>query len=258
MWGYQLSASSEPVYIGQKPDGSDAYDGILDNLICYNKALTASQVTERYNGGAGTSSLPTGVVEATDVVMRFDFNEGTGSTVDNNSTLGAGQDMTLSGTYVWVIGLLGITTGSIGVVALAFPPDQVTEVFGSVQFPHKYKEGSLIYPHVHWAGEDPSAGNVVWKLEYLWVNIGAALQANTTIVSRTVANDTSVAGKHRMNNVPDIGIDGTGKTISSILQYRLYRDGTNSADTYTKKAYLSEFDIHFEIDTVGSRTATTK
>ena len=76
-------------------------------------------------------------------------------------------------------------------------------------------------------------------------------------VSRTVANDTT-ATTHRMNNIPTAGISGTGKTISSIFQFRLYRDGTDSADTYTGKAYLSEFDIHFEMDSNGSNTATSK
>ena len=258
MWGYQLAASTEDAYICSKPDGSVPFDGIMDNLICYNKALTASQVTERYNAGAGTTSLPTGIVETTDVTMRFDFNEGTGSAVDNNCTLGAGHDMTLSGSYSWVTGLLGITSGSMGVMALAFPAGQLTEIFGSAQFPHTYREGSLIYPHVHWAGEDTTAGNVVWKLEYLWVNVGASLQANTTITSRTVANNTTMAGMHRMNNVPENGIDGTGKTISSIMQFRLYRDGTDALDTYNGKVFLSEFDIHYEMDTVGSNTAMSK
>ena len=259
MWGYQLAASSNDVYICSKPDGSKGFDGIMDDLICYNRALTAAQVTERYNAGAGTATLPTGITEATDVVMRFDFNENTGVTVDNDCTLGAGFDMTLSGSYAWVTGLLGITTGSLGVMALSFPPNAVTEMFGSVQFSHKYKEGSLVYPHVHWAGADTTAGDVVWKLEYLWVNIGGALQVNTTIVSRTVANDTATLGLHRMNNVPSAGIDGTGKKVSSILQYRFYRDGTDALDTYNGKAFLSEFDIHFEIDTpAGSKTATSK
>ena len=92
----------------------------------------------------------------------------------------------------------------------------------------------------------------------MWVNIGDALAANTTLVTRTVVNDTTLLGKHRMNNAPSTGIVGTGKEISSILQFRLYRDGANVLDTYAHKAYLSEMDVHFEIDTIGSKTSTSK
>ena len=244
--------------VAEYTGGGWNYDGIMDNMFIYNVALTDSQISDMYNGGAGINTHPSGITETTDVIAMFKFDEGTGTLVDNACTLGAGYDMTLSGTYAWVTGLLGITSGSLGVMALSFPPDVITEIFGSVQIPHGYKEGSLIYPHLHWAGEDASAGDVVWKMEYLWVNIGDALGTDTTIVTRTVANDTVLLGKHRMNNLPTAGIDGTGKLISSILQYRIYRDGTDAADTYTKKAYLSEFDIHCEMDTGGSNTAMTK
>jgi len=252
------TASTDGYILGEYFNGGWELDGVVDGLYLYNVALTDSQVSELYNSGAGTTSHPTGITETTDVIAKFDFNEGTGTTADNDSTLGAGNDITLALGTTWVSGLMGVSSGSIGVMALSFPPNQVTEFFGSVQFPHKYKEGTTIFPHVHWAGEDTSPGDVVWKLEYLWVNIGAALQANTTIVSHTVANDTVTAGLHRMNDVPSAGIAGTGKTISSIMQYRLYRDGADSADTYGKKVYLSEFDIHYEIDTIGSKTAMSK
>jgi len=47
-------------------------------------------------------------------------------------------------------------------------------------------------------------------------------------------------------------ISGTGKTMNSILVCRLYRDATNAADTYVNEAGLLSFDIHFEIDKLGS------
>ena len=243
--------------IGEYTSGGWNYEGVMDGLYIYNVQLSQSQIDELYNDGAGTTSHPTGITEATDVIAKFDFNEGTGTVADNNSTLGAGYDGTLVNGVLWVDGLMGVTSGSIGVMALSFPPDQVTEIFGSVQFSHKYKEGTTVYPHVHWKGEDTSAGDVVWKLEYMWINIGDSVTTTTTIVSRTVANDT-VALTHRMNDVPSAGLDGTGKQISSIIQYRLYRDGNDAADTYAKKVYLSEFDVHFQIDTMGSRTTMAK
>jgi hypothetical protein len=252
------TSSTDGYILGEYYSGGWEYSGDIDGLYIYNVALTSSQISELYNGGAGTVNHPTGITEATDVIAKFDFNEGTGTTTDNDCTLGAGMDITLAGGDTWVEGLMGVTTGSLGVVALAFPADEVTEIFGSVQFPHRYKQESQIYPHVHYSGVDTTAGDIVWKLEYLWVNIGDALQTNTTIVSATVANDTVDFGTHVMADIPSTGIAGTDKRISSIMQYRLYRDGSNVADTYAGKVYLSEFDIHYECDTIGSDTAMIK
>lgn len=244
--------------IGEYTNGGWNYEGVMDGLYIYNQALTQSQIDELYNSGAGTLNHPTGIVEATDVIAKFDFNEGTGTVADNNSTLGAGYDGTLVNGVLWVAGLMGVTSGSIGVMALAFNPGVTTEMFGSIQFPHTYAEGTLIYPHVHWAAENTDAGDVVWKIEYLWVNVDEPLQVNTTITGRTIANDTVTLGKHMATDVPTGGIDGTGMKISSILQYRIYRDGTNAADTYAGKVFLSEFDVHFQVDTMGSCTTWVK
>ena len=54
------------------------------------------------------------------------------------------------------------------------------------------------------------------------------------------------------------GIDGTGKTLSSILSIKLSRIGGALADDYDDDALLKEFDIHYEVDTVGSRAESSK
>jgi hypothetical protein len=53
-------------------------------------------------------------------------------------------------------------------------------------------------------------------------------------------------------------IVGTGKTISSVILMKLYRNSSDAADTYTGLAYFIEFDIHYQSDTPGSRTQGAK
>ena len=96
----------------------------------------------------------------------------------------------------------------------------------------------------------------MWKLEYIWTNVNWPY-GNTTIGSRAVSN-TMTANKHNVADVPASGLDGTDKKISSIIHYRLYRDGTDALDTFQGKVYLSEFDFHFEVNTGGSRTTWVK
>ncbi len=252
-----LSSDTTGLTLGKWYGGGWYFHGIIDALYMYNVVLSDDQIAELYNDGEGTGSHPTGITESTDVIAKFEFNEGTGTTVDNNCTLGDTHDMTINGA-TWTDGLLNIQNGSFGIVALAFPPNVITEIFFSVQLPHAYKEGTNIHPHVHWAAPNTNSGNIVWKLEYMWININEQLNTNTSVVSVTVANDTSNSFIHRMTDIPDGGLDGTGKTISSVINGRFYRDGTDSNDTYSDTVYVAQLDIHYMRDANGSQGIAVK
>lgn len=129
-----------------------------------------------------------------------------------------------------------------------FDKSKTEDVLFFVQLPHSYKEGSDIYPHVHWFPTDGNTGNVVWKLEYSWANYTDIIPSPTTISATDAA-----LGQYRHSIAQFPGIVGTGKKISSMLCCRLYRDGGNAADTYNSNAGILEFDFHFEINSLGSR-----
>jgi len=144
-------------------------------------------------------------------------------------------------------------SGSAGVFAYNF--DDGDEIWLSVQMPHAWKIGSTIYPHLHWAAEgDASTKNVGLGIEYTWTNIGADISA-TTIVTRDVAGGTALS--QQIHDVPSTGWDGTGKTLSSIILCRIFRQAA-AADNYTGGVFLLEFDVHYELDSLGSRQVTTK
>jgi hypothetical protein len=141
--------------------------------------------------------------------------------------------------------------GAGNLLVLRFDGGATTEqVYFTVQLPHSYKEGSNITPHVHWSAVDGNAGNVHWQLEYTWQNIDGTFPAVTTITATDATSGT--AWDHQ--KAAFSAITGTGKTISSMLVCRLFRDPTDGADTYGSDAAFLEFDFHFELDTVGSRT----
>jgi hypothetical protein len=126
------------------------------------------------------------------------------------------------------------------------------EVHFNIQLPHSYEEGTDIIPHVHWTPVDTDTGDVVWALEYTWQNEDGTFPATTTITTADDADGT--AYKHQQADFA--AITGTGKTISSMLVCRLYRDV--SADDYDNDAAFLEFDLHFRKDSRGSGTATAK
>jgi hypothetical protein len=50
----------------------------------------------------------------------------------------------------------------------------------------------------------------------------------------------------------------TNITVSNMMLILISRIGGDGTDTFTGTAKLAEFDIHYQIDTVGSRTSTRK
>jgi hypothetical protein len=134
---------------------------------------------------------------------------------------------------------------------LCFNGDATTESMElSAQFPHERRLNSLLHPHVHWGPSNTNAGNVKWQLEYSCANIDGTFPASSTI-SVIDASDT-VAHKHQIVSLPEIDTSLYGQ-ISSMCLMRIFRNPGDGSDTYGSDAELYEFDIHYEIDTMGSR-----
>lgn len=137
-------------------------------------------------------------------------------------------------------------------IGYLFPQNDATEIIYIIaQMPHKYKEGSDIYPHLHW--QQSAATAVTWVMEYKWFGLGVAVPAAFTTLSSSSTIFTYTSG-----NLSQITaftpIDGTGYGISSLLLVKLYRN-----DNVTTGDVLAwDFDIHYQIDTIGSLGEFTK
>ena len=117
----------------------------------------------------------------------------------------------------------------------------------SAQLPHSYKIGTNLKPHIHWSPSTTNTGNVVFELEYTAASIYGTIGATTS--TTTTIESGGVAFKHQLAMFDDI--DGSDLGLSSMIICRLTRLGTDAADTFTGKAFVLEFDFHFEIDTPG-------
>jgi hypothetical protein len=156
-------------------------------------------------------------------------------------------------------------SSSIGVYLWAFGDEAVDaneeQLYFSIQLPHSYKHGTDLKAHVHWTPAVSGGANefVKWGLEYTWANIGANF-GNTTIITSdassgataTTSGDTTLtADEHYITSIGTIS--GTGKTLSSMLICRLFRNSSHANDDLAQDAYLFEMDFHFEMDITGSR-----
>jgi hypothetical protein len=141
-----------------------------------------------------------------------------------------------------------------GLMLRNFNDGVTNEIFFDIPVPHEYKEGTSIETAVRWlpTTSPASTENVIWKLDYNWINDTDVLNT-VTVTTKSVTAATGTTGLKRI--LSSLGlITGTGKTINSILHCRFYRDGTNGSDTYTAAAALEEVDFIFECDSLGSET----
>lgn len=146
---------------------------------------------------------------------------------------------------------------------LWFEKGESQDVVFTVQMPHKWREGTPIFPHVHWTSgrnSDPAPGSarVKWGLEYYWANVGDVFPTTTPIIyGNTAPTSSSGVIALREHVITPLGsIVGTGNhNLSSMIICRLFR--VNDGD-YNGDAGLLEIDFHYEVDSDGSNQEYTK
>jgi len=159
--------------------------------------------------------------------------------------------------------LMPFEQGKSGVVDIpAFVPDSMyytfttdttgvneCAVYMTIQFPHGWKEGSTIFPHVHYKHET-AVGTPKFKMKYRWIGLtGTTNEAWNWYPMETTTGTTNNTHQMMYNAA---GIGGVGKNISSAIFCKIYLGG----DPNNVHAY--QFDIHIEKDTFGSKTETSK
>jgi len=222
-----------------------------------------------YNNGGTWQDYPLGVgskITVSGSKIRFG-DVGNGNYIEIDATTGnfrlvgtatSWDDLRLSGSSARV----GVTAPSVDAFGpsgslrtLRFEEGHHDEIYFEIQLPHNWLEGSNIYPHVHWSPVTTEAGNVVWQLDYSWANLDDAFPAPTTMTTdATAAGGT--AWVHKLSQFKDGSanayIDGTGKTLSSMLVCRLHRDAGAGDDTLSEDVAFLEFDLHYQVDGFGS------
>jgi len=135
-------------------------------------------------------------------------------------------------------------------------------VYKNVQFNHDRLTGATLYPHIHWWQTENTTPNFL--VQYRWINNGKL--KNTAWISYPLTTNVFTYTSGTLNQITSgAGLVPTADDdISSILQLRFTRDKTNASgafsgsDTYTTTAQTISFDIHVQLDTLGSRTQYSK
>jgi hypothetical protein len=117
-WSNGTNSSVNKFSIGQEYDGTgstatDFFDGKIDEVAIWNVALSTSDVTSLYNSGNGLkASANSGNYDNSgDLVGYWKFNEGTGSTLTDNTSNSNNGTLTNMDSSDWVN--TGMDNGSI-------------------------------------------------------------------------------------------------------------------------------------------------
>ena len=138
-------------------------------------------------------------------------------------------------------------------IGYLFPQNDATEILYMVlQMPHSWLEGSDINPHIHW--QQSADQQVTWKIDYKWFNPNAAVPAGYTTHTMATNAFTYTSGDLHQITEGTAFISGSGQTLSSLLLIKLYRDD----DVYSGDALAFDFDVHYQINSMGSRLEFNK
>lgn len=145
-----------------------------------------------------------------------------------------------------------------------YPTDYL---YCNVQLNHDKDLTTAVYPHIHFFQVENHIPNFV--IEYRWQkNLGEKVTTWTPLKCNTLAEAYSGTNKNNIALSTAIAVPAGGSAISDIIQFRIYRDTTNDTglfgvgaagnDTYTAVAGVTAFDVHFQINSLGSTDEYTK
>jgi len=129
------------------------------------------------------------------------------------------------------------------------------KVHGGFELQHDYAEGTDLVFHVHWQGITAPSGtdNVQWRLNYIVMRDGETLDAAVTIDSPDTPFDT----QYETVRSDFTAITGTNFKIGDQFMFTLTRV-TATGDAYAGDALIATAGIHYQVNTIGSRTITVK
>ncbi len=150
--------------------------------------------------------------------------------------------------------------GDTGITTLAYAVGE--KASGSFEMQHDYKEGSSFTFHVHWQGIAAPSGtdNVQWRLTYTLMRDLTTLDAATIIDSPDTPIDTqyeSYKSDFAAIDGSTAGNNGTPVQIEDQLLFTIERVAA-TGDAYAGTALVATVGMHYELDTVGSRTISAK
>ncbi len=296
--GIHLDESDYCTVTGNFSDNHDVA-GIQEDADCQNNIIAGNNVQDGYvlNGATaetfdfGNSSLLStgdvrivsdsnqielGNVAGGDMIIKYGGSSGLIDTSivaasDLNIACGANKTLVLNNTVWDELPPTPITSAKLGSTAptlTTFVSDieQYTfdasndYVIGATEITHRWKEGTTIHPHIHWAtnGLELAAKGVKWQLSWCIGGPGGVFSAQTVSVIDVEIPGSTTDRTHFLNHFSPT-VDGTGYKIDTYILWRLERIATAHINGEpAANPFGLAVGFHAEQETIGSRDITTK
>jgi hypothetical protein len=155
------------------------------------------------------------------------------------------------------------TTFATNLNAYRFAVDDYLEV-SALELLHDWKEGTAIELHVHWAtngANDATVRGVKWEVTYTWAN--SLADGGTTAFATATAQsaESSIAASepdltHKRTSV--YTLTPTGGKIGAYVMLKIKRIASVTNTAPANNPFGLAVGVHYEKDTLGSRTISSK
>ena len=122
--------------------------------------------------------------------------------------------------------------------------------YASTELFHDWKEGTVLYPHIHTFTGVNTQSNYTFKLDYTLYDSNHSVNGVTFV---NISNNGNMLLSNFVNN-----INASSFKIGSVLGFTITRLQDNAYDTYTGCVGVSQVSVHYEIDSLGSSSLFTK
>lgn len=135
-------------------------------------------------------------------------------------------------------------------------------IYCNIQLNHDKDLTAGIYPHIHWFQAE---NNIPFFLiRYRWqLQLVAKTTAWQDLVCRTLAVSYTSGTINQIAYSAAISAP-VGASLSDIVQFKIFRDNANTSgaftgtDPYTATVGITAFDVHFQVNSLGSTDQYTK
>lgn len=138
-------------------------------------------------------------------------------------------------------------------------PQEPVSMFA--QFPHEWKAGTIIKPHMHWYQQGATEPN--WLLAYKIIRNGESITLETDFNNHVLLTKDTNAFTYTSGTITQITsfgeVDTSSMGISDSIHFVLFRDFNNTSTLFSgtdgglNPELVIEFDVHYQIDAMGSR-----
>lgn len=147
----------------------------------------------------------------------------------------------------------GGTDANPGLYGFGFDATAREHLWTLVTLPNDYLPGSSIVPYLRWAPTDATTGDVLWRFEYAWLDVGDTLTASTIMFAATAPFVTAAPGV-ALNVVEQSfdAIDGSGMLPGSTMLLTVSRRADSPLDTYAADTVLLSAGFKYMTGGVGT------